>query len=329
MAVGPVVAATDGSGESLRAVGWAAREAALHQTALRIVSVTELPAAPGWATSGGLMELAHQATQRALAVAAEQAAEQAPGLMIDTGVLPGSPALALAGNARDALMLVVGSRGAGGFAALVLGSVSRYVATHAACPVVVAREESMATHREVVVGVDDPEQSAAAVGFAFEEAALRKARLLAVHALFSFLPVIRPLAALTAAERAAVGRRELSADAAAQLDAMLAGWKDRYPQVQAGWEVVHAHPGRVLAGASAHADLVVLGQPTAVRVASGRSQWPNSLLLAVLPEPGDASEVIALLHAGAHGCTHGDSPALVSAHLGALLRWRRLGRMPH
>ena len=263
MAVRPVVAATDGSEESLRAVGWAAREAALHQTALRIVSVTELPAAPGWATSGGLMELAHQATQRALAVAAEQAAEQAPGLMIDTGVLPGPPALALAGNARDALMLVVGSRGAGGFAALVLGSVSRYVATHAPCPVVVAREESMATHREIVVGVDGPGQSAAALGFAFEEAALRKARLLAVHALFSFLPVIRPLAALTAAERAAAGRRELPADAAAQLDAMLAGWKDRYPQVQAGWEVVHAHPGRVLAGASAHADLVVLGRHAA------------------------------------------------------------------
>lgn len=72
-------------------------------------------------------------------------------------------------------------------------------------------------------------------------------------------------------------------------------------------------------------DLVVLGRPDPAVVAATRARWPETLVLAVLPEPGDASEVIALLHAGAHGCTRGDSPALVSAHLGALLRWRRLG----
>jgi nucleotide-binding universal stress UspA family protein len=120
-----------------------------------------------------------------------------------------------------------------------------------------------AAHREIVVGVDDPEQSATVVGFAFEEVVLRRARLLAVHALFSFLPAVRPLGAPTAAERAAFDRLELSANAAAQLEAMLAGWQEKYPQVQTGWEVMHAHPGRVLAGASAHADLVVLGRRAA------------------------------------------------------------------
>src|SRR5258707_12020116 len=79
-------------------------------------------------------------------------------------------------------MVVVGSRGAGGFSAMILGSVSRYVATHAPVPVVVVREETTAAHREVVVGVRDPAQSAAVLEFGFGEAALRQARLLAVHA---------------------------------------------------------------------------------------------------------------------------------------------------
>jgi len=89
---------------------------------------------------------------------------------------------------------------------MTLGSVGRYAAMHSPAPVVVAREESMAVRREIVVGVRDPEESAAALNFAFEEAALRGARL------------------------------------------------------PTGWEVVQAHPGRVLSGASARADLVVLGR---------------------------------------------------------------------
>ena len=79
-------------------------------------------------------------------------------------------------------MLVLGSRGAGGFTALILGSVSRYAATNAACPVVVVREETTSAHREIVVGVHDPAQATAALGFAFEEAALRQAALVATHA---------------------------------------------------------------------------------------------------------------------------------------------------
>jgi hypothetical protein len=79
-------------------------------------------------------------------------------------------------------MLVVGSRGAGSFSALLLGSVSRYVALHAPCPALVVREETMAVCREIAVGIGDPSQPTSALRFAFEEARLRKAALVVLHA---------------------------------------------------------------------------------------------------------------------------------------------------
>jgi nucleotide-binding universal stress UspA family protein len=246
MATKPVIAGTDGSQESLRAVEWAAREAALRGTSLRIVAVPALPprmtAAP--ATPGTVSYVVEQSMSQALAGAAQQAAAQQPGLAIETQLLAGAPAEVLAGAAQDAVMLVLGSRGAGGFSALILGSVSRYVATRAPVPVVVAREETTAGHREIVVGVRDPAQSEAALEFGFEEAALRQAQLLAVHAWSSPAP----------------GHTEAPAEETSRLESAVTAWREKFPEVEARWEVVRAHPGRVLAGSSARADLVVLGR---------------------------------------------------------------------
>lgn len=257
MTVRPVIAGVDGSEEAFRAVEWAAREAALHRLPLQVVAIPALPPPmmPHWASSATLAQLEHQASRRALAVAARRAAEVAPALEVSPALLPGTPAWTLTEAARDASMLVVGSRGAGAFAALMLGSVSIYVATHAPCPVVVAREESMAVRRQVVIGVGDPEQAATAVEFAFEEAALRNARLLAVHAWPSSLLTIAP-----AAGHGIPGPAEALREAATRLEDLLADWREKYPQVQTGSDVAHGHPGRVLAGASARADLVVLGR---------------------------------------------------------------------
>ena len=184
MATKPVIAGTDGSQESMQAVEWAAREAVLRGTSLRIVAVPVLPPrmSPNPATRDTVAGMVEHSMTRALAAAAQRAATLEPDLAIQTQMLDGAPAEVLTEAGRDASMLVLGSRGAGGFSAMILGSVSRYVATHAPVPVVVAREETMAAHREIVVGVRDPAQSGAVLGFAFEEAALRKARLLAVHA---------------------------------------------------------------------------------------------------------------------------------------------------
>jgi len=156
-------------------------------------------------------------------------------------------------------MLVVGSRGCGGFAALLLGSVSRYVATRADCPVVVVREESMAVHGEVVVGVRDLDQPMA-IGFAFEEAALRSARLRAVHAWRWFLPEMR----VTATERwPGAAPEAITAEAAKWLADLMAFWRERYPEVDVVGDVVRASPAKALVGSSSGADLIVLGRNAA------------------------------------------------------------------
>jgi len=150
---------------------------------------------------------------------------------------------------------------------MILGSVSRYAAMHAACPVVVAQEESLPVHQQIAVGVGDPDEAVSALQFAFDEAALRGASLRAVHAWY-WLPELRPVwgagEALTAGTSGTGLRRfdpeVISAESGRQLAEMLAGWREKYPQVQLSEDVIHGHPGQVLASLSAHADLVVLGR---------------------------------------------------------------------
>ena len=180
MASNVVTAGTDGSEPSLRAVEWGAREAALRGASLRIVAVPVLPRRMSWqptphSTPDTVADTIRDSYEQALAAAAAAAAKAEPGVAVETALLSGKPAHALTEAAADALMLVVGSRGAGGFGALLVGSVSRYVATLAPGPVVVAREEAGAGHGEVVVGIRDMDQDKA-VAFAFDEARLRGAR---------------------------------------------------------------------------------------------------------------------------------------------------------
>jgi nucleotide-binding universal stress UspA family protein len=251
MTARPVLVGTDGSAVSLRAVAWAAREAATHGKPLQIVSVLAPPPRTGspW-SAAAVHEAAQRDARQALGAAAEHASGQAELPHTTTEVLYGDPAMMLTGRAAGASMLVVGFRRAGGLSAKALGSVSRYAATHAACPVVVVRDQGMVTHREIVVGVRDPElpASSAALGFAFAEAALRKARLLAVHAWYWASPD---------GHRDQPGRPR---DTAHRLAEALSAYQDRFPGVEVFTDVARAHPGRVLAGVSAHADMVVVGR---------------------------------------------------------------------
>ena len=266
-----VLAGTDGSDPSFQAVEWAAHTAALRGAALRVIAVPALPPRMPWpraahSTPDTVADLIRGSYERALATAAIRAAKAEPGVVVDTALVPGRPAATLAEAAADALMLVVGSRGAGGFAALVLGSVSRYVATLAPAPVVVARQGTAAGHGEVVIGVRDLDQPTA-IGFAFEEARLHQARLRAVHAWHWLLPEMR----LAGTERAAADARDVTAQAATWLADLLAPWQQKYPDVEVTPDVVYGSPGRMLAVASAGADLVVLG-----RDGAGNSGHPGA-----------------------------------------------------
>ena len=277
MTAKPVVAATDGSAGSLRAIEWAVREAVLRSAPLRIISAASLPKMvllPLQPERDAALGFVRAHRDRALAAAAARAAELAPGLRVDTDPVEGQAARAVTGSGSDALMLVVGFRGIGAFAATVLGSVARYVADHASCPVAVVRDETVAARRLVGVGVGDLDDCAGTLAFAFEEAALRQAGLIAIHAWHA------PQAGTFWAgnQFPPPGLHVAAAAAARQLTLLMDTWRQKYPDVPVRHDVVHGHPGRALAGLSARADLVVIGR----HAAHPGPQCPGSVRHAVL-----------------------------------------------
>ena len=132
----------DGSDGAHRALEWAMKEAAAHHAPLTVVTVHEV-AASGWTGNPVILppdeqavEKARHAAEESVAKAAAQLGESQP-LSVTVWAVNGFPAQELIEASRDADLLVVGSRGGGGFARLMMGSVSDQVMRHAYCPVVV------------------------------------------------------------------------------------------------------------------------------------------------------------------------------------------------
>jgi nucleotide-binding universal stress UspA family protein len=141
-----IVVGVDGSAISQRALDWAAREAALRQAPLTVLAVHQVAVsnltgramiAPEDAPE---VEAARQAAQELTVKTTSQLDSQPSSVTVRA--VSGLPARELVSASQDADLVVVGSRGAGGFAALVMGSVSSQVVAHAACPVVVIRHQS-------------------------------------------------------------------------------------------------------------------------------------------------------------------------------------------
>jgi nucleotide-binding universal stress UspA family protein len=181
-----IVVGYDGSAASQAAVHWATAEAVRLHAPLRIAEVFELVIttrpSPGQIVP---LEALRTARDRGLQALAEGVRLQNRGLVVETVLHSGSPAQALLEEAEQARMLVLGSRGLGGWSGLIVGSVTVQVSAHAHCPVVVIPPDlrphphAMPT---VVVGVDGSKTSAKAIDFAFDQAEALHARVLAVHA---------------------------------------------------------------------------------------------------------------------------------------------------
>jgi nucleotide-binding universal stress UspA family protein len=134
-----VVVGVDGSDCSRKALGLAVEEARQRKARLRIVAAWSMPVmmyAGGYMAGIDPSTFEHESQSEAKAAVA-QAHELAPELEVDS-ITPNKPAApALLEAAKDADLLVVGSRGLGGFERLLLGSVSQQVAQHAPCPILI------------------------------------------------------------------------------------------------------------------------------------------------------------------------------------------------
>ncbi|WP_067181732.1 universal stress protein [Microtetraspora niveoalba] len=253
--VRPIVVGVDGSRGSLEAAGWAGDEAQLRGAPVRIVH-----AEPRWAHFVPLVPQPDawisaeiETVQEMLQEAANRTRAGHPDVQVSTEVVEEGPQEALVAAAEGAQLVVVGSRGHGGFAELLLGSVSRYVTSRAPCPAVVVRDPRAHLAGRIVVGVTGRPDQEHVLDFAFREADLRGAELCVLHA-WTRPTSTGPDEALLPFDIEAVGREE-----EVLLAESVAGWPDEFPDVRLIREVVYGHPAKALIDASADHDLTIVG----------------------------------------------------------------------
>ena len=143
---GPVVVGVDDQG-SCQALHLAAQVASSHHTTLQPVTVVHFD--PSWTTAfdDRMPELMAANAMERLDDLLEPVTEQHPDLTVDAILVDGKPVDALVKRSRGASLVVVGSRGRGGFTGLLLGSTSRRIAGRSLAPVMVVRSESTPTHQ--------------------------------------------------------------------------------------------------------------------------------------------------------------------------------------
>jgi nucleotide-binding universal stress UspA family protein len=252
-----IVVGVDGSPPSVNALGWAALEAQRRHVELAVLL------AYSWRTPIARLLADHEFEEyiRDLAMsivdaAVAEARTVAPRARVHGAAVFGEPAPVLLEASDEADMLVVGSRGGGGFAGLLAGSVTGHVATRASCPVtVVVRGRDGNDTDPVVVGVDGSPSAAFATGVAFEEAARRGCALMAALAYNVSMPPPWTIGPPPMGYDTTRIRGELET----ALVGHVAGWRDKYPDVPVEYVVGTGSPSAVLTACSRHAQLVVVG----------------------------------------------------------------------
>jgi nucleotide-binding universal stress UspA family protein len=237
-----IVAGIDGSQQSRAALRWAAAEARRTDAPLRIVTAHDVP------------DLSAPQADEIAAAAVAEARALAPGVEVSGAAVSGDPASALLQAGRTAAMLVVGNRGRGSFAGLLLGSVSQQVVTRASCPVVVVRGRRETPSGPVTVGVDGSSPANRALARAFDQAQGRAGELLVVRSYPMPMPPYGMAVPPLPYDPDAVRR-----DVARDLDAILTPWRDRYPAVRVRTRIEPGSAAKNLIDVSREAGLLVVG----------------------------------------------------------------------
>ncbi len=258
--VGGIVVGVDGSLAADRALHWAAQEAQrrrrpLHVVHAQVVAATYAGAGVFSALSAPDVAQLLAGSRSLLADAAATARAIAADVEVTSELAERSPAHALVEASARAQLMVMGARGHGGVASLLLGSVSTQVAMHARCPVVVVKdvEDPDRPRDGVVVGIDGSPHDEQAIGFAFDQASSLGTSLDVVHAWsFGHGPLTGAVAEALAAEYRVEPQRELLVSEA------LAGWREKYPDVHVHTSVVHGLAVPVLLKQCDGAELLVV-----------------------------------------------------------------------
>lgn len=278
-----VVVGIDGSDSALHAVRWGAREAVSRGVPLRLFHVCLMPPLRVERHSSHRESVASELVEQGwgwLADARHAAAEVAPDVEVSTDLRMGNRAELLLAQSGSAVLMVLGSRGLGGFSELLLGSVATALASHGRCPVVVVRGRTLAEpppqDGPVVVGVDGSAISDAAVDFAFDIAARRGVPLLAVHT-WTDVTMDGSWSILSST----VDHHNLAGSKRKLLDDHLTRWRRKYPDVDVHPSVVHDRPVRGLLAAALperglRAQLIVVGsrgRGPATAMGIGSTSW--------------------------------------------------------
>jgi nucleotide-binding universal stress UspA family protein len=183
--MGEIIVGVDGSEGSRAALRWAAGVAAATGAGLRAVGAWQYPASA--ATPAGPADLAgpdvmdERTCDQVRAVVREELRDDADHVAVEAGRGPAAPALLGAATRAGADMLVIGARGLGGFAGLLLGSVSQECVEHSPCPVVVLRDGHDVVDGPIVVGLDGSEGAGRALEWTIDLAEATGSKIVAVH----------------------------------------------------------------------------------------------------------------------------------------------------
>ncbi|WP_329326621.1 universal stress protein [Streptomyces sp. NBC_01689] len=237
-----VIVGVDGSLIAVRALDRAAEEALLRGAPLDIVYAVSDPDEAG----------------PVLASAAARVRERHPGLPVTASAFQGGPVQALARHGQDAALTVIGTRGLGGLAGLLFGSVSLRLAARTRGPLLVVRGNYRAAGRsEVLLGLED-EADMDAAAFAFAEAQRRGLRLRVVHA----GPRYRPAPSLPApvtADRVRDGAGPQAQTEPSPPCRAVTGSREQCPGVAVQARTVGSNRMRALLEATRDAAVVVVG----------------------------------------------------------------------